>query len=140
MPPADLPIRTRLGLLASRTAGGLSAALGRGRGTVIGGSIATRIDPRTLERLAAGRTTAVVSATNGKSTTTALLAAALRTAGPVAHNDGGSNMESGLITALDAARHAPYAVLEADELYLGPISRATRPRVLTLMKDRKSVV
>jgi UDP-N-acetylmuramyl tripeptide synthase len=107
--------------------------MGRGRGTVIGGAIATRVDPRTLQRLAAGRTTAIVTATNGKSTTTALLAAAVRTLGPVAHNDGGSNMEAGLIVALDGARRAPFAILEADELYLGPISRATRPRVLTLM-------
>jgi len=120
-------------LLASRGAGGLSAALGRGRGSVIGGSIANRVDPRTLERLAAGRTTAIVSATNGKSTTTTLLAAAMRTVGPVAHNDGGSNMASGLITALDADRRAPFAILEADELYLGPIARATHPRVMTLM-------
>jgi lipid II isoglutaminyl synthase (glutamine-hydrolysing) len=129
----DLPVRTRLGLLGSRLASGASAALGRGRGTVIGGAIATRVDPHTLQRLAAGRTTAIVSATNGKSTTTTMLAAAVRTLGPVAHNDGGSNMESGLIVALDAARRAPYAILEADELYLGPLSRATRPRVLTLM-------
>jgi UDP-N-acetylmuramyl tripeptide synthase len=133
VPLGDLPIRTRLGLLASRAAGGLSAGLGRGRGTVIGGGIAARIDPRTLEHLARGRTTAIVSATNGKSTTTTMLAAALRTAGPVAHNEGGSNMASGLITALDADRRAPFAVLEADELYLGPISRATRPRAMTLM-------
>ncbi len=133
MPVGDLPLRTRLGLLASRLASGLSAALGRGRGTVIGGAIATRVDPGTLRRLAAGRTTAIVSATNGKSTTTTMLAAAVRTLGPVAHNDGGSNMESGLIVALDGARRAPYAILEADELYLGPIARATRPRVLTLM-------
>ena len=129
----DLPIRTRIGLFGSRLASGLSAALGRGRGTVIGGAIATRVDPRTLERLAAGRTTAIVSATNGKSTTTTMLAAAVRELGPVAHNEGGSNMAAGLIVALDAARRAPYAILEADELYLGPLARATRPRVLTLM-------
>jgi lipid II isoglutaminyl synthase (glutamine-hydrolysing) len=134
VPPGDLPLRTRVGLLASRTASGLSAALGRGRGTVIGGSVAARLDPQTLERLAAGRTIAIVSATNGKSTTSLLLAAAVRDGlGPVAHNDGGSNMEAGLIVALDAARRAPFAVLEADELYLGPISRATKPRVITLM-------
>jgi lipid II isoglutaminyl synthase (glutamine-hydrolysing) len=129
----DLPVRTRVGLLASRSASRLSAALGRGRGTVIGGSIAARIDPATLRRLAAGRTTAIVSATNGKSTTTTMLAAAVRQVGPVAHNDGGSNMEAGLIVALDGARRAPFAILEADELYLGPISRATRPQVVTLM-------
>lgn len=128
-----LPARTRLALAASRATSWLSARLGRGRGTVIGGGVALRIDPSTLSRLAAGRTTAIVTATNGKSTTTTMLAAAVRTQGRVAHNDLGSNMESGLIVALDADRAAPWAILEVDELYLGPIMRATRPRVLTLM-------
>jgi len=131
--PSRLPARTRLALLVGRLASWTSATLGRGRGTVIGGGIAARIDPSTLTRLAAGRTTAIVSATNGKSTTTTLLAAAARTRGAVAFNDLGSNMESGLIAALDTDRTAPWAILEVDELYLGPIARATRPRVLTLM-------
>lgn len=100
---------------------------------MIGGSIAARIDPGALPGLAAGRTIAIVSATNGKSTTTTMLAAAVRTLGAVAHNELGSNMAAGLIVALDAERRAPYAVLEVDELYLGPIARATHPRVLTLM-------
>jgi len=133
MPPADLPLRTRAGLLASRLASGLSARLGRGHGTVIGGNIALRIEPRTLDHLAAARTTALVSATNGKSTTSTMLAAAMRTLGPVAHNGGGSNMEAGLIVALDADRAARWAVLEVDELYLGPLARATRPRAITVM-------
>jgi lipid II isoglutaminyl synthase (glutamine-hydrolysing) len=131
---APLPPRALAALAASRAAGGLSARLGRGRGTVIGGAVAARIDPQLLRHLASGRTTAFISATNGKSTTAMLLAAAVRaTLGPAAHNDGGSNMEAGLIVALDAARTAPYAVLEVDELYLGPLSRAVKPRVITLM-------
>jgi UDP-N-acetylmuramyl tripeptide synthase len=134
MPPGHLPIRSRVALAASRAASGLSARLGRGRGTVVGGAVAARVDPAVLRHLGAGRTTAFVSATNGKSTTATLLAAAVRgTLGPVAHNDGGSNMESGLIVALDGDRAAPYAVLEVDELYLGPLSRALQPRVMTLM-------
>jgi UDP-N-acetylmuramyl tripeptide synthase len=134
MPPGPLPIRSRVALAASRAASGLSSRLGRGRGTVVGGAVASLVDPAVLRHLANGRTTAFVSATNGKSTTAMLLAAAVRvTLGPVAHNDGGSNMESGLIVALDGARAAPYAVLEVDELYLGPLSRAVRPRVIALM-------
>lgn len=132
--PQSLPLRSRAALSASRAASGLSARLGRGRGTVIGGAVASKLDPALLRHLAAGRTTAFISATNGKSTTAMLLAAAVRaTLGPAAHNDGGSNMESGLIVALDADRAAPYAVLEVDELYLGPLARAVRPRVITLM-------
>src|SRR5512146_1507648 len=129
-----LPLRSRVALAASRAASELSARLGRGHGTVIGGAIATRIDPSVLRRLGAGRTTVFISATNGKSTTAALLAAAVRaTLGPTVHNDGGSNMESGLIVALDGDHDAPFAILEVDELYLGPLSRALRPQVMTLM-------
>ena len=132
--PGVLPLRSRAALAASRTASGLSARLGRGRGTVIGGAVASKIDPALLRHLAAGRTTAFISATNGKSTTAMLVAAAVRaTLGPTVHNDGGSNMESGLIVALDADREAPYAVLEVDELYLGPLARAVKPGVITLM-------
>ncbi len=129
-----LPARSRLALATSRAASSLSARLGRGHGTVIGGALAARIDPSVLRRLGTGRTTVFISATNGKSTTAALLASAVRaTLGPAVHNDGGSNMESGLIVALDADHDAPYAILEVDELYLGPLSRALRPQVITLM-------
>jgi len=108
--------------------------MGRGRGTVVGGAVAARVDPGVLRQLAAGRTAAFISATNGKSTTAMLLAAAVRTTlGPVAHNDGGSNMEAGLIVALDADRTAPYAILEVDELYLRPLSQAVKPQVIALM-------
>jgi UDP-N-acetylmuramyl tripeptide synthase len=99
----------------------------------VGGGIALRIDPDALSRLAAGRKVALVSATNGKSTTTRLLAEALGTAGAVAYNATGANMAEGLVTTLDAARRAPYAVLETDEAYLDPIAQATRPRAILLM-------
>jgi UDP-N-acetylmuramyl tripeptide synthase len=99
----------------------------------VGGGIALSIDPGALRRLAAGRRVALVSATNGKSTTSRLLAEALGTAGAVAHNATGANMAEGLVTTLDADRRAPYAVLETDEAYLGPIARATRPRAILLM-------
>ncbi len=129
-----LPLRSRGALAVGRATNRLSARLGRGRGTVIGGAVATRIDPSVLRRLGAGRSTVLLSATNGKGTTAALLTSAVRaTLGPVAHNDGGSNMEAGIVVALDADRDAPYAILEVDELYLGPLSRTLRPRVITLM-------
>jgi hypothetical protein len=99
----------------------------------VGGGVALQIDPDALRRLAAGRQVALVSATNGKSTTTRLLAEALGTAGAVAYNATGANMAEGLVTTLDAERRAPYAVLETDEAYLGPIAQATRPRSILLM-------
>ncbi len=131
--PGSLPPRTRLALAAGRAAAAASRRLGRGRGATVGGGVALRIDPDALRRLAAGRAVALVSATNGKSTTSWLLAEALRTAGAVAHNATGANMAEGMVTTLDADRAAPFAVLETDEAYLGPIAQATRPRAILLM-------
>jgi lipid II isoglutaminyl synthase (glutamine-hydrolysing) len=130
---AALPRRSRVALAAGRAAKGLSRALGRGEGGVIGGSVALRLDPAALEVLAAGREIALVSATNGKTTTTQFLATALASDGPVAHNFGGSNMANGLVTGLDATRDAACAALEVDEAYLGPITAAVAPRSITLM-------
>jgi UDP-N-acetylmuramyl tripeptide synthase len=129
----SIPARTRLALAAGRATAAASRRLGRGRGGTVGGGVALAIDPHALRRLAAGRQVALVSATNGKSTTSRLLAEALGTAGAVAHNATGANMAEGLVTTLDADRRAPYAVLETDEAYLGPIAQATRPRAILLM-------
>jgi lipid II isoglutaminyl synthase (glutamine-hydrolysing) len=128
-----LPLRTRVALGAGRLTNRLSMALGRGRGSVVGGRVMLRLDRSALPRLASGRTVAIVSATNGKSTTSRLLNAALRTTGDTAFNDKGANMQAGVTVALDEARDARVAVLEVDEAYLGPITSATRPRVITLM-------
>ena len=118
-----LPLRTRGALAVGRLAAAASRAARRGHGGVVGGTVALRLDPDALRLLARGRTTALVSASNGKSTTAALLAAAVGRLGPTAYNENGSNMASGLVVALEAARHAPYAVLETDESYLGPVTR-----------------
>jgi lipid II isoglutaminyl synthase (glutamine-hydrolysing) len=128
-----LSAMSRLALLAGRAASTLSRRLGRGRGAQVGGKVAYRLWPRTLDDLASGRTTLLVSATNGKSTTATLAAAAVRALGPTAFNATGANMEEGLVVALDADRSAPYAVLETDEAYLDVVMRASRPRVVTLM-------
>ena len=132
-PPGSLSARTRLALAAGRATAAASRRLGRGRGATVGGGVVLRIAPDALRRLAAGRQVALVSATNGKSTTSRLLAEALGTAGAVAYNATGANMAEGIVTTLDADRRAPYAVLETDEAYVGPIAQATRPRAILLM-------
>jgi lipid II isoglutaminyl synthase (glutamine-hydrolysing) len=131
--PGRLPIASRAALTVGRAASSLSRRLGRGRGAQVGGKVAYRLRPRTLHDLAAQRTVALVSATNGKSTTATLLDAAVRTLGPTAFNRTGANMEEGLVVALDADRTAPHAVLETDEAYLGVVVEATRPEVVVLM-------
>ena len=106
---------------------------GRGSGTVIGGRVALRLDPAALEALGQDRRTVLVTGTNGKSTVTALVAAALGAGGSVATNATGANMPDGIVLALDADRDSPYAALEVDEVYLEQVVRATRPRAVVVL-------
>jgi UDP-N-acetylmuramyl tripeptide synthase len=117
----------------SRTAAALSRAAGRGDGSVIGGWLGLKIDPDLLAHLATGRAIALVSGTNGKTTTTRLTAAALGVLGPVATNSFGANMPTGHTSALAKAGTTPYAVLEVDEHYLSQVIAATTPRVVVLL-------
>lgn len=91
------------------------------------------IDPDLLHNLANGRQIALVSGTNGKTTTTRLIAAAVGVLGPVATNSLGANMPTGHTSALARAGRTPYAVLEVDEHYLGQVLDATEPVVVALL-------
>jgi UDP-N-acetylmuramyl tripeptide synthase len=110
-----------------------SRRFGGGDGSAIGGLVTSRLQPDALERLAAGRTIALVTGTNGKSTTATLLATALATRGPVAHNQQGSNMTPGVIHALALRRRAPMAVLEVDEAILTDTARRTEASLLLML-------
>ncbi|HSP38197.1 MAG TPA: MurT ligase domain-containing protein [Frankiaceae bacterium] len=128
-----LPLRTRLALVAERAASGTSRRLGRGSGEMIGGKIALKVDPEVLASVASGRPAACVSGTNGKTTTTRLLAAALGVNGPVASNSGGANMTAGVIHALARPPLTSPAALEVDEIWLPQVARAVRPRAIALL-------
>ncbi|MCO8276141.1 MurT ligase domain-containing protein [Actinoplanes sp. TRM 88003] len=128
-----MPLRAKVATSVSKTAAALSRAAGRGDGSVIGGWIGLKIDPDLLTHLAAGRAIALVSGTNGKTTTTRLAAAALGVLGPVATNSFGANMPTGHTSALAKAGATPFAVLEVDEHYLARVIDETNPRVVALL-------
>jgi UDP-N-acetylmuramyl tripeptide synthase len=129
-----LPLRARLATGIGGAAGRVSRLTGRGDGSVIGGVLGLRVEPELLRLLAEGRQIVLVTGTNGKTTTTRLITAALSALGQeVASNAFGANMEAGLASALGRAQDAPYAVLETDERYLPAMIRTTRPRVVTLL-------
>src|SRR5499427_9222583 len=129
-----LPIRARVATTLGDAAGKMSRLTGRGDGSVIGGVVGLRVAPDLLRQLAAGRQIVLVTGTNGKTTTTRLVAAAIGSMGQdVASNAFGANMESGLVAALSGALEAPFAVLEVDERHLPKIMEATRPRVVVLL-------
>ncbi len=88
------------------------------------------INPELLLHLARGRQMMLVSGTNGKTTTTAMIAAGW--GGSVATNETGSNMPEGHVAALVASK-SPRAVLEVDEAWLSDVARSTNPHVITLL-------
>jgi UDP-N-acetylmuramyl tripeptide synthase len=129
-PAVGRPWRTRLAVSAGRVVSGASRLTRRGHGAVIGGRVALRVDPAALARLAAGRAVTIVSGTNGKTTTTRLVGAALAVDRAVATNRGG-NMPAGMVEAL--ASGADEVVLECDELYVPEVLAAVAPRVVVLL-------
>jgi lipid II isoglutaminyl synthase (glutamine-hydrolysing) len=129
-----LPLRARLATTVAGAAGRVSRLSGRGDGSVIGGVVGLRMEPDLLRLLAADRQIVLVTGTNGKTTTTRLITAALGAIGQdIASNAFGANMEAGLISALGRAPDAPFGVLEVDERHLPAIMRATGPRVIALL-------
>ncbi len=125
--------RAAVGVAAVAAANRASRRLGRGSGTVAGGRIGLVLDPGLLGELGRSRRVALVTGTNGKTTTTRLLSAAVSPNGDVATNDTGANMPAGHLAALVARPDAPNAVLEVDEVYLGTVVEAVWPRVVVLL-------
>jgi lipid II isoglutaminyl synthase (glutamine-hydrolysing) len=128
-----LPLRTRVASGAGGAVAALSRGLGRGGGSVIGGRAILALDPRALQHLARDRAVALVTGTNGKTTTTSLLTAALATQAPVVTNVLGANLPAGLAAALAAAPAVSVAALEVDEAWLGRVVEATAPKVAVLL-------
>jgi lipid II isoglutaminyl synthase (glutamine-hydrolysing) len=125
--------RARLALAAGASARWASRVTGRGAGAMIGGLVAMMLDRSILRQLGAGRRTVVITGTNGKSTTTRMTVAALRTLGAVATNAEGANMDAGLVAALAADRSAGLAALEVDEMHVPHVSDAVEPSVVVLL-------
>jgi len=128
-----VPGRATVAAWAGRVTAALSRRLGRGDGTVIGGRVSLLVDPHALAHLGAGRWVGLVSGTNGKTTTTRLLTAALGTIGPVVTNPQGSNLPPGLVAGLSGAAPGAAAALEVDEAWLGTAAEALHPATLTLL-------
>src|ERR1700760_481801 len=129
-----LPLRARLATSVGGAASKVSRLAGRGDGSVIGGVIGLRLEADLLAMLAQDRQIVLVTGTNGKTTTTRLITAALAPLGQeIASNIYGANMEAGLTSALSRAPSAPIAVLETDEKYIPAMVKATNPKVVVLL-------
>lgn len=126
-------LRSTAAVTAAKLATKASRASGRGAGGMIGGLVAGAIDPGILEQLGGGRPSVLVTGTNGKSTTTRMLAGAIGSQHTVATNEGGDNMDAGIISALLAGEKASHVVLEVDELHVPAVADKLNPTALVLL-------
>ncbi len=120
-------------MASGRAVAAASRATRLGSGSVIGGRVSLLLDPALLGELCTARRVALVSATNGKTTTTRLLVAALSADRAVVSNDLGANMPPGHVAALGRSAPDTAAVLEVDERWLGRVMAETSPAAIVLM-------
>jgi UDP-N-acetylmuramyl tripeptide synthase len=98
------------------------------------GKLLWKLDPGAIDRLATrlDRGCVVVSATNGKTTSAAMVAEILRPSVRVAHNSSGANLVSGIASTLLHMNGAQLGLFEVDEAALPEVARRIRPRALLL--------
>jgi UDP-N-acetylmuramyl tripeptide synthase len=128
-------------LVAARAVGALARRAGRGGGTSLPGKVLIRLEPQAISELAARlpRGSVIVSATNGKTTTTAMIASVLARAGvSIVHNRAGANMAGGVASTLLAATRAggridgELGLFEVDEFWLAELTEQLGPRAILL--------
>jgi lipid II isoglutaminyl synthase (glutamine-hydrolysing) len=126
-------------LALARGAGALARLRGSGA-TSLPGRVLIALEPQAIGELGARlpRGSAVISATNGKTTTAAMAAAVLAEAGiPLVHNRAGANMAGGVATTLLGATRGrgidgELGLFEVDELWLTSVAAALSPRAIVL--------
>jgi UDP-N-acetylmuramyl tripeptide synthase len=135
-------------LLVTKAAARLSQLLGRGGGGALPGLLAERLDPHLSGKLASALSggVIVVTGTNGKTTTTKLIAEFLAGHGvKVVSNSSGSNLKRGITSALIAAADvqgkmpATVGLFEVDEASLRLVVPEVKPThivVTNLFRDQ----
>jgi UDP-N-acetylmuramyl tripeptide synthase len=128
-------------IAAARAVGELARRAGRGGGTSLPGKVLMALEPGAISELSARlpRGSVVISATNGKTTTAAMVASVLRHAGvPVVHNRAGANMAGGVASTLLAAARGggridgELGLFEIDEFWLDQVTPDLHPRGILL--------
>jgi lipid II isoglutaminyl synthase (glutamine-hydrolysing) len=132
----SLPVKLAL----ARGVGALSRLRGGGA-TSMPGKVLMRLEPGAIAALGARleRGSALISATNGKTTTAAMAASIFERAGvPLVHNQAGANMAGGIATTLLTAARPRRGIVgelglfEVDEMWLAAVARELHPRTIVL--------
>jgi lipid II isoglutaminyl synthase (glutamine-hydrolysing) len=132
----SLPVKLAL----ARGVGALSRLRGGGA-TSMPGKVLMRLEPGAIAALGARleRGSALISATNGKTTTAAMAASIFERAGvPLVHNQAGANMAGGIATTLLTAARPRRGIVgelglfEVDEMWLAAVAAELHPRTIVL--------
>lgn len=126
-------LRARAAVAVGSVVAGASRLLHLGSGSVIGGRASLLVHPGLLRDLTSARDCVIVSATNGKTTTTRLISAAVAGDRSVVSNSLGANMAAGIVAALGGSDRDATAVLEVDERWVPGVLRSTGARTLVLL-------
>jgi UDP-N-acetylmuramyl tripeptide synthase len=124
-------VRLRVSMWIALLARWLARRVGR-HGGAIAGRILLLLCPEAPTLLARDRRILLVTGTNGKSTATAMLTAALGSARATGSNDDGANTPAGLVSAL-ARTQAATVVLETDEAWLPWAIDRLHPQTVVLL-------
>jgi UDP-N-acetylmuramyl tripeptide synthase len=134
-------MRSLLAIIAAKTALKANRLTGSG-GTAMPGMLAQKLDKDILRKLVRNnfpRGIIVVTGTNGKTTTTKLIANILEENGlSYVHNKAGSNMERGLISTVAEASSisgridADVGLFEVDEAYMPKVCMAIQPHTIVV--------
>jgi UDP-N-acetylmuramyl tripeptide synthase len=129
-----LPLPLAAEIAVARAVGRVSRLAGAGGGTTIPGKLLWKLDPGAVDRLAARLPlgSALLSATNGKTTTAAMAARILRDRIRLAHNNSGANLVSGVASTLLDTHGAELGLFEVDEATLPEVAERLRPRAVCL--------
>jgi UDP-N-acetylmuramyl tripeptide synthase len=129
-----LPVPLAAEVAVARAAGRLSRLAGAGGGTTVPGKLLWKLDPGAIDRLATrlNQGSALISATNGKTTTSAMAAQILGGRFRLAHNSSGANLVSGVASTLLESGDAELGLFEVDEAALPEVAERVHPRVLCL--------
>src|SRR3989454_7847873 len=133
-------MRRTAAVAAAKVAAGISRRFRLGGGTALPGLVAERIDPEIVPGLASalGQGSALVTGTNGKTTTARLLRNMARAGGlQTVANRAGSNMMRGIAAALvESSGWNGELAVNANTLGVFEVDEATAPQAAWALRPR----
>ena len=124
-------LRLKSAIALAHAAGWASKTLLRKSGETLPGRVLLKLCPDAISQLSKNKKVLLVSATNGKTSTTKALVKIVQQLGPVATSPSGSNLAWGAANAL--MNPASFAVLEVDELHMPRVLAESNPEVVLLL-------